>query len=69
MLVLGVLFHNHFSPSDVATSMDLKSALFLTALCLFPPATLWFSMLNGTIFAVLIASLILPFLAVFGQRG
>jgi hypothetical protein len=69
MLVLGLLFHNHFSPDGLATSIDLKPALLLTALCLFPPTTLWFSMLNGTFFAVLIASSILPFLVVFGQRG
>jgi hypothetical protein len=31
--------------------------------CLFPPLTLWMAGLNGTIFSVLIATLILPFLA------
>jgi len=34
-------------------------------LCLFPPTTLWFSLLNGMLFSVLIATLILPFLAAY----
>ena len=37
--------------------------LILVLLCLFPPTTLWFSLLNGMIFSVLIATLTLPFLA------
>lgn len=37
----------------------------LVMLCLFPPTTLWFSLLNGMIFSVLIATVILPFLAVY----
>ena len=40
----------------------------LVLLCLFPPTTLWFSLLNGMIFSVLIATVTLPFLAVC-QRG
>jgi hypothetical protein len=37
--------------------------LILVLLCLFPPTTLWFSLLNGMIFSVLIATVTLPFLA------
>ncbi len=36
--------------------------------CLFPPMTLWIALLNGMIFSVLIATVTLPFLAVY-QRG
>jgi hypothetical protein len=41
-------------------------ALILVLLCLFPPTTLWFSLLNGMIFSVLIATLTLPFLSAVG---
>jgi hypothetical protein len=37
--------------------------LILVLLCLFPPTTLWFSLLNGMIFSVLTVTVILPFLA------
>jgi len=46
-------------PSPVNTG----GTLILVLLCLFPPTTLWFSLLNGMIFSVLIATLTLPFLA------
>jgi hypothetical protein len=36
--------------------------------CLFPPMTLWIALLNGMIVSVLIATVTLPFLAVY-QRG
>jgi|SRR6202142_3552459 len=39
--------------------------LILVLLCLFPPTTLWFSLLNGMIVSVLIATVILPFLAAY----
>jgi len=42
--------------------------LLIVLLCLFPPTTLWFSLLNGMIFALLIASLVLPLLAIVGPR-
>lgn len=44
--------------------------LILVLLCLFPPTTLWFSLMNGMIFSVLIATAILPFLAAYriGQK-
>jgi hypothetical protein len=34
-------------------------------ICLFPPMTLWLALLNGMIFAVLIATVILPLLAAY----
>jgi hypothetical protein len=37
----------------------------LVLLCLFPPVTLWFSLLNGMILSVLAATLALPVLAIF----
>jgi hypothetical protein len=43
--------------------------LRLILICLFPPMTLWLSLLNFMIFAVLTASLVLPFLAMHGGRG
>ena len=39
--------------------------LILVLLCLFPPTTLWFSLLNGMFFSVLIATVALPFLAAY----
>jgi hypothetical protein len=42
---------------------DSGGNLILILLCLFPPSTLWFSLLNGTLFSVLIATATLPFLA------
>jgi hypothetical protein len=39
----------------------------LILLCLFPPTTLWFSLLNGMIFSVLIATVTLPFLTRFSS--
>jgi len=39
--------------------------LMIVLLCLFPPSTLWFSLLNGMLFSVLIATLALPFLAAY----
>ena len=39
----------------------------LVLLCLFPPSTLWFSLLNGMIFSVLIATVTLPFLTRFSS--
>jgi len=42
--------------------------LILVLLCLFPPTTLWFSLLNWMIFSVLIATVALAFLAVY-QKG
>jgi hypothetical protein len=47
-------------PSSPAGS---GGTLILVLLCLFPPTTLWFSLLNGMIFSVLIATVTLPFLA------
>jgi hypothetical protein len=38
--------------------------LFSIAFCLFPPMTLWMATLNGTIFAVLIATVALPLLQI-----
>src|SRR5467141_1853364 len=40
-------------PSSPAGS---GGTLILVLLCLFPPTTLWFSLLNGMIFSVLIAT-------------
>lgn len=39
--------------------------LILVLLCLFPPTTLWFSLLNGTFFSVLIVTIVLPLIAVY----
>ena len=44
---------------------DSGGNLILVLLCLFPPSTLWFSLLNGMLFSVLIATVTLPFLAVY----
>lgn len=46
----------------------LGGNLIIVLLCLFPPTTLWFSLLNGTLFSVLIATVILALLAVY-PRG
>ena len=46
----------------------LGGNLIVLLLCLFPPNTLWFSLLNGTFFSVLIATVTLPFLAVYLHR-
>ena len=42
--------------------------LLLILLFLFPPTTLWYSLLNWTIFSVLVATGTLPFLAIY-QKG
>jgi hypothetical protein len=42
--------------------------IWLILFCLFPPMTLWMALLNGMIFSVLIATVALPFLAVY-QKG
>lgn len=42
--------------------------LILVLLCLFPPSTLWFSLLNGMLFSVLVATVTLPFLAAYLRR-
>ena len=39
-----------------SSQTDPNAWLWLTVLCLFPPATLWFSLLNGMIISVLIAT-------------
>jgi hypothetical protein len=44
---------------------DSGGNLILVLLCLFPPSTLWFSLLNGMLFSVLTATVALPFLAVY----
>jgi hypothetical protein len=46
----------------------LGGNVIVVLLCLFPPTTLWFSLLNGTLFSVLIATVTLPFLAVYLRR-
>jgi hypothetical protein len=38
---------------------DFGGTVLLMLLCLFPPTTLWFSVLNGMIFSVLIATVTL----------
>jgi hypothetical protein len=40
----------------------------LLILCLFPPTTLWFSLLDGTLFSVVAATVGLPLLAIY-QRN
>jgi len=45
-----------------------KSVLFTVLICIFPPMTLWIALLNGMIFAVIIATLTLPFLPAHSQR-
>ena len=42
--------------------------VWMLLFCLFPPMTLWMALLNGMIFAVLIATVTLPLLALY-QRG
>lgn len=59
MLAPSVLARTSSSPAHPGGS------LILVLLCLFPPATLWFSLLNGMIFSVLIATVVLPFLTIY----
>lgn len=40
-------------------------SVWIVLFCLFPPMTLWMALLNGMIFSVLIATVTLPFLAVY----
>jgi hypothetical protein len=42
---------------------DLTGKIIGLAICLFPPMTLWLSLLNGMFVAVLVATMTLPFLA------
>jgi hypothetical protein len=51
-----------------SSPVGLGGNLILILLCLFPPTTLWFSLLNGMIVSVLIATVTLPFLAVYQRR-
>ena len=44
---------------------DSGGNLIVVLLCLFPPTTLWFSLLNGMLFSVLIATVTLPCLAAY----
>ena len=39
--------------------------IWMFLFCLFPPMTLWMALLNGMLFSVLIATVTLPFLAVY----
>jgi hypothetical protein len=41
--------------------------LILILLCLFPPSTLWFSLLNGMFFSVLMVTVSLPLLAAYSN--
>jgi hypothetical protein len=52
------------SPSPVNSG----GTSILILLCLFPPTTLWFSLLNGMIFSVLIATVTLPFLVRYSSN-
>ena len=60
------------APSAIAgipsSPADSGGNLILVLLCLFPPTTLWFSLLNGMFFSVLIATVTLPFLVAY-RRG
>lgn len=51
----------HVASSPKVPGENIWTLLF----CLFPPMTLWMAALNGMIFSVLIATLILPFLAAY----
>lgn len=62
MLAPSAFVHNHSSASVPG------GKIWLVLFCLFPPMTLWISLLTGMIFAVLIATAILPFLAAY-QRN
>ena len=57
MMAPAAFVHGLSSPANSGGN------LILVLLCLFPPTTLWFSLLNGMIFSVLIATVTLPFLA------
>jgi hypothetical protein len=59
MMAPAAFVHGPSSPANSGGN------LILVLLCLFPPTTLWFSLLNGMIFSVLIATVTLPFLAVY----
>jgi hypothetical protein len=59
--MLAPLAFAHASPAPVNSG----GTWILILLCLFPPTTLWFSLLNFMIFSVLIATVTLPFLAVY----
>jgi len=62
MLARSAFAQAPYSPSNVGGTW------ILILLCLFPPTTLWLSLLNWMIFSVLIATVTLPFLAVYQRR-
>ena len=55
----SVFLHAPSSPSTPGGNF------WVVLICLFPPMTLWISLLNGMLFSVLIATVALPFLAVY----
>jgi hypothetical protein len=59
--MLAPLAFVHAPPSPANSG----GTLILILLCLFPPTTLWLSLLNGMIFSVLIATVTLPLLAAY----
>ncbi len=62
MLAPSVILHIPSSPKIA------EENLWMVLFCLFPPMTLWMAVLNGMIFSVLIATVALPFLAVYLRR-
>jgi hypothetical protein len=59
MMAPAAFIHGSSSPANSGGN------LILVLLCLFPPTTLWFSLMNGMMFSVLIATATLPFLAAY----
>ena len=62
MMAPSVFLHDPSSPNVPGEN----TWMFL--FCLFPPMTLWMALLNGMLFSVLIATVTLPFLAVYQKR-
>lgn len=54
-----------FSNGPSGSAISHGSSFVLILLCLFPPATLWLSVLNSTIFSVLGVSITLMFLTLY----
>jgi hypothetical protein len=52
-------------PSTASATGDW---LWRILFCLFPPMTLWMATLNGMIFSVLLVSIVLPLLVLFGRK-
>ena len=62
MLAPSLLLHAPAAPNVPGENV------WLILFCLFPPMTLWMAVLNGMIFSVLAATVVLPFLAIYNRE-